>query len=276
MLVTASGGFVHEVVKPPAGDNLVFLTMKQLVEEDLGGTLTRTADFATLNATTLDPAETQIVVFYTTGDLPEPLPNLLRKYVEAGGTFLGIHCATDTGKDQPPYTNLIGGTFDGHPWTADTSVVLRRLDDEHAAVAALGGRLALKEEIYLHKNFDPANVRVLEVLDMEATQQKKPRYVPVVWCKQVGNGRVLYTSLGHRPDIWRADWYRRHLTDSMRWLLGNAPGGAEPNPRESEREAKLAKAAFQRYAEEQAGRTPDKSPREPRRVPENAGPAGGQ
>ena len=269
LLVTASVGFVHAVVDPPAGDNLVYATMKELVETRLGGTLARTADWTEVDAADLDPARTQIVVLYTTGDPPDALPDRLQKYVETGGTLLGIHCATDTAKDSTTYAGLIGGTFDGHPWDADTPVVLRRLDDEHAAVAALGGRLALREEIYLHKNFDPERVRVLEVLDMEATQQKRPRYAPVVWCKEVGKGRVLYTALGHRPDVWRADWYRQHLTDSMRWLLGEAAGSAEPNPRESRREAALAKAAFQRYAEEQAGRTPDKSPREPRRVPES-------
>ena len=279
LLVTASGGFVHSVVKPVGGDSIVYRTLTQIVEGGLGGTLTQTGDAATLTADVLDPAQTQVVIFYTTGDLPSELPDRLRSYLQAGGAMLGIHCATDTAKDTPAYTNLIGGIFDGHPWNADTPVVLRRLDDEHAAVQALGGRLALREEIYLHRGFDPAKVRVLEVLDMEQTQQKQPRYVPVVWCEQVGKGRMLYTALGHREDVWSADWYRRHLTDSLQWLLGRESGSAEPNPRESEREEKLAKAAFQRYAEEQAGRDPGRSPREPEgtpRTPPTAGPGGGR
>ena len=269
LLVTASGGFVHPVVQPVGGDSLVYETMKELVENRLGGTLTQTGDAATLTADVLDPARTQIVVFYTTGDLPADVPALLKAYLQKGGAMLGVHTATDTALKTAAYTDLIGGIFDGHPWNAGTPVVLRRVDAEHSAVQALGGRLAIKEEIYLHREFRADDVRVLEVLDMEETQQKQPRYVPVVWCRQVGEGRLLYTGLGHRPETWRADWFRQHLTDSMKWLLDDAPGSATPNPRESEREEKLAKAAFQRYAEEQAGRTPDKSPREPRRVPES-------
>ena len=152
----------------------------------------------------MDPAKTQIVVFYTTGDLPADVPALLKAYLEGGGAMLGVHTATDTALKTPAYTNLIGGIFDGHPWNADTPVVLRRLDAEHSAVQALGGRLAIKEEIYLHREFRAEDVRVLEVLDMEETQQKQPRYVPVVWCRQVGSGRLLYTSLGHRPETWRS------------------------------------------------------------------------
>ena len=150
--------------------------------------------------------------------------------------------------------------------------MLRRLDDEHAAVAPLGGRRALKEEIYLHRNFDPATVRVLEVLDMEATEKKQPRYVPVVWCKQVGKGRVLYTSLGHRPDVWSADWYQQHLANSIKWLRGELPGSAEPNPKVSEHEETLAKGRVStrlcRGTAPAASRV--KSPREPERVPETA------
>ena len=64
----------------------------------------------------------------------------------------------------------------------------------------------------------------------------------------------------------------------MQWLLGRGPGSAEPNPRESGREEKLAKSAFQRWQQEQAGREPGKSPREPRRVPESpsGNPGGGR
>ena len=78
--------------------------------------------------------------------------------------------------------------------------------------------------------------------------------VPVVWVREVGKGRVLYTSLGHNEAVWRSDWYQQHLAQSMKWLTGAAPGSAEPNPREFDREEKLARQAYEQAGGEQASR----------------------
>jgi type 1 glutamine amidotransferase len=59
-----------------------------------------------------------------------------------------------------------------------------------------------------------------------------------------GKGRVFYTSLGHREDLWSDDaalkdrrnpvaisqQYQAHLLGGLKWALGLAPGSAEPNP----------------------------------------------
>ena len=43
--------------------------------------------------------------------------------------------------------------------------------------------------------------------------------LPMAWVKGYGSGRVFYTALGHREDVWQADWYRRHLLGALRWAL---------------------------------------------------------
>lgn len=67
---------------------------------------------------------------------------------------------------------------------------------------------------------------------------------PVSWCRAAGKGRVFYTSLGHRQDLWSADpdlknrinpvetskQFQAHLLGGIRWALGLAPGSSEPNP----------------------------------------------
>jgi len=56
----------------------------------------------------------------------------------------------------------------------------------------------------------------------------------------VGKGRVFYTSLGHREDLWDPAWkerdgsrknapevsaaFQRHLLDGIRWTLRIEPG----------------------------------------------------
>lgn len=44
---------------------------------------------------------------------------------------------------------------------------------------------------------------------------------PQSWERAFGKGRVFYTSLGHRADIWTNDpVFRAHVTGGIRWALG--------------------------------------------------------
>ena len=55
--------------------------------------------------------------------------NLL-EFIHAGKGFVGIHAATDTLYEWPEYGKMIGGYFDGHPWTAghDVSIKVEKPD----------------------------------------------------------------------------------------------------------------------------------------------------
>jgi type 1 glutamine amidotransferase len=69
-------------------------------------------------------------------------------------------------------------------------------------------------------------------------------FFPVSWCRMAGKGRVFYTSLGHREDLWTTDpelkgrvnsvetakQYQAHLLGGIKWALGLVKGSAEPNP----------------------------------------------
>jgi type 1 glutamine amidotransferase len=44
---------------------------------------------------------------------------------------------------------------------------------------------------------------------------------PQAWDRTYGKGRVFYTSLGHREDIWSNDpVFRAHIQGGIRWALG--------------------------------------------------------
>ena len=63
-------------------------------------------------------------------------------------------------------------------------------------------------------------------------------------CKLYGKGRVFYTSLGHREDVWDATWkdgkgqrknspeiaeaYQQHILGGIKWSLGLVRGNAKP------------------------------------------------
>ena len=61
------------------------------------------------------------------------------------------------------------------------------------------------DEIYQFKNFDRTKVHGLLTLDKHPND-KTPGNYPIAWCKDYGKGRVFYTSLGHREDVWDPNW----------------------------------------------------------------------
>jgi len=248
IVLSESKGFRHGVAKRGKdGKPALVETCMTAVGKAMKMQVLCTQDVADLTPGAL--SDTDIVVMYTTGELPftEKQYDAFEQWIRDGGALLGIHPATDTLKKHDKFPKLIGGVFDGHPWNANTDIVLKVQDLKHPAVAGfhmLGDdALAFKEEIYQFKQFDAENVRVLMSLDMVKTKKpKKPYHVPVVWCKQVGKGKVLYTSLGHRKDVWANATFATHLFGSIDWLLGSKEGSAEPNPQVHAYENALNKA----------------------------------
>lgn len=195
-------------------------------------------------------ANYDVVAFFTTGDLPIPVETrewfLNTWLAEEGHGFLGVHAAADTYHNYEPYWDMIGGTFNGHPWTANTDVVLRVHDGDHPASAPwgpAGTRVSIKDEIYQFKHWQPEKVRVLMSLDMERTNLKKPYHVPVLWVKPYGAGRAMHMSLGHREDVWDNPTYQASLIGGVKWLLGVEPGDATPNPELSAEQEEIARQA---------------------------------
>lgn len=189
-----------------------------------------------------------IVMFYTTGDLP--FKPQVREYLfgewikQPGHGFIGTHSAADTYHKYKPYWEMLGGTFNGHPWNANETVTITVHDPEHPVSKPWGEEFEITDEIYQFKNWQPEKVRVLMSLNMAKTDRKKPYHVPVAWVKNYGEGKVLHMSLGHREDVWTNPTYMESLLGGIRWMLGTESGDATPNPAESSQQEAKAKADF--------------------------------
>lgn len=193
-----------------------------------------------------------IVMFYTTGELPIPVE--IREWFlndwlkQPGNAFLGVHSAADTYMNYKPYVDMICGSFSGHPWNANTTVTVKVHDTNHPAAQPWGESFVIQDEIYQFKNWQPEKVRVLMSLDMEKTDLKKPYHVPVCWVREYGEGRVMHMSLGHREDVWTNPTYQESLTAGIRWLTGQVDGDATPNPELSTAQEQAAREATQAAA----------------------------
>ncbi len=168
----------------------------------------------------------------TTGDLPIPDKQGFLNWVRAGHAFIGIHAAADTFHGWPGYIDMLGGEFKHHG--GQVSVDCINVDPANPATAHLPKVWTIsQEEIYQFKNYDPAKVHDLLILEKHP-ETGEPGHYGVCWCKDYGAGKVFYTSLGHREDIWDADpdlkdrinsieiskAYQQHVLGGIEWALG--------------------------------------------------------
>jgi type 1 glutamine amidotransferase len=173
------------------------------------------------------------LVFFnnTTGDLPLPDRQALLDWVKAGGGVVGSHAATDTFRvtnespGWPDYIDLIGAQFIGHGAQVEVECIVE--DAKHPATKDLPSKFKITDEIYLFKDFSRSKVRGLITLDKEPNSREPGDY-PIAWVRTYGKGRVFYTSLGHRDDVWTNDLFQKHLVGGMKWALGLAKGDAKP------------------------------------------------
>jgi type 1 glutamine amidotransferase len=187
-----------------------------------------------------------IVLFYTTGNLPikpEDLDYFFNDWLkQKGHGFIGTHSAADTFHNYKPYWDMIGGTFNGHPWGSGETVTITVHDTKHPVAKPWGEEFTIKDEIYQFKNWQPEKVRVLMSLNMAKTKLKKPYHVPICWVKNYGEGKAMHMSLGHNEAVWADERYMASLLAGIKWELNLEEGDATPNPELSAEQEKKAKA----------------------------------
>ncbi len=250
LMITQSKGFVHQPVKRPEGQLAECeLAMRQLSVQSGVFTL-QTSQDAAADMTRENLQKFDIVMFYTSGDLPISAENMnyfINDWLkQAKHGFIGVHSSTDTFKENKLYYEMIGGSFIGHPWGANTQVTISVHEPNHPTMLPFGREITMKEEIYQYRNWRPENVRVLMSLDMEKTELKRPEHVPIAWVKQWGQGRIYYNNLGHRPDTWQNKQFLASILAAINWIGADSEAMAKPNPELSRQLGELAaKAAGQ-------------------------------
>ncbi len=212
VVVTATAGFRHDSIE----------TAQQVIAGIAARTRWFDVAFARDEAQMADALSTdslraaKLVMFVnTTGELQLPSRNALLDWIAGGGSFIGVHSASDTWHEWPEYIAMLGGEFDHHPNQTTRTIFVD--DPGHLATAALPAPHDLFEEFYLFKNFDLARVSMLLSL-RSSPEDGQPGFFPLAWTRTYGSGRVLYTALGHRRDVW-TEWFQQHLTGAIAWGL---------------------------------------------------------
>lgn len=220
---THSAGYRHDVL-PLSREIMAALDEKhdwlQLQSSD---------DIADLTPEVL--AKTDVVMFYTTGELPmsEQQRQALVEFCANGGGFVGVHSATDTFYEWPWYWQHVGGSFNGHPWHEEVTIDV--IDPLHPTMHAFetDDAFTITDEIYMFKNRS-TDRHLLMRLDGDAVEDKASGTFPeIAWTRVSPTGRAFYTSLGHRADVWRDERFQNHLLTGLRWASGSQQAPASLN-----------------------------------------------
>jgi type 1 glutamine amidotransferase len=202
-------------------------------------------------------------LFYTTGDLtesgtdhnPPMTPEGKTAFLEAirnGKGFVGVHSASDTfhspgnkdigparfqndGTNIDPYIQMLGGEFIIHGSSPQFQTAhMICADAKFPGMAGVPADFGPTEEWYSLKNF-ASDLHVILVQDTSTMQKAaacycydRPPY-PATWAHRYGQGRVFYTNMGHREDVWSNPVYQQILLGAVDWALHNVDADITPN-----------------------------------------------
>jgi len=258
LFFSKSSGFEHSVIKrkdnaPSFAENILTeLGPKHGIE------FTFSKDGSLFTADYL--AGFDAFFFYTTGDLtaagndknPPMTAAGKAAFLEAiknGKGFVGTHSASDTfhtnepdgtenksraqryklyGEEADPYIRMLGAEFIIHG--AQQKSTMRVVDKHFPGLSDHGDKFELHEEWYSLKDFSK-NLHVLlveETEGMTGAPYQRPPY-PATWARMHGQGRVFYTSMGHREDVWTNPLFQDVLFGGISWAVRNADADVTPN-----------------------------------------------
>jgi type 1 glutamine amidotransferase len=192
-----------------------------------------------------------VIAFYTCGDLCQPEPKRpqnppmspdgkkrLLDAVAAGKGFVGFHSAADSFHSKgdrnaiqtevDPYVAMLGGEFVRHG--AQQVATMRVASPNFPGLDGVGKSFELNEEWYALKNF-PKDLHVILVQETEGMKgdcYQRPPF-PATWARMHGKGRVYYTSLGHREDIWTNPLCQKIVIGGFGWAMGEEDADITPN-----------------------------------------------
>ncbi len=261
LFFTKSSGWEHDVVKRgPNGE-------MSHAEKELAklGSEHRMAFTFSKDGSKFSPkylAGFDVMFFYASGNLEragtDKNPPMeasgkaaLIDWVAKGGGFMAVHAGSDcfhtyeafdgnppkdargnryriNGEASDPYIKMLGGEFINHgPQQVATA---RVINNAFPGFEEQDNALRVREEWYSLKEFAPDNhvLLVMETHGMEGREYDRPNY-PLAWARNYGNGRVYYNALGHREDVWTADYFHQMVVGAIEWVGKRRDAQITPN-----------------------------------------------
>lgn len=150
-----------------------------------------------------------------------------RRYIEAGGGFVGIHSVMGTERNWAWFKRMLGGTFAWHPKFQKFKAEI--IDTKHPSMQGLPKIWEKEDEFYFTKNMSPGPT-VIMANDLTSLNQDEPEKVkqfggsytelyPSAWYYNFDGGYTWCTTLGHAKTDYESDaTFIKHIFQGIRYV----------------------------------------------------------
>jgi cytochrome c len=212
LVFTKTAGYVHASIP-----NGVAAIKKLGAENDFEVDTTSNANF--FNQDSLD-RYAAVIFLHTTGNILDYRQEAaFERYIQSGGSYVGIHAAADAEYDWGWYGRLAGGWFSSHPEQQTAKFIIK--DKDFGATSFFKDSVwTRKDELYNYKKLNP-DIHVVLTID-ESTYKggTNGAFHPMSWYHEFDGGRAFYTALGHTEESWTEDNYLKHLLGGIKYAIG--------------------------------------------------------
>ena len=138
----------------------------------------------------------------------------LQEFVSRGGGFVPLHFSTANANDD--FIAFVGARFRGHPPHSPMTVGV--VDTEHPVTRGLP-TIEIEDECYQSDFPDRGTIHVLQTSHHQSGIDGEPS----AWVREVGQGRIFYSALGHDARSFSNPVLRDLLTRGIRWTARLEP-----------------------------------------------------
>jgi type 1 glutamine amidotransferase len=155
-----------------------------------------------------------------------------RRYIEAGGGFVGVHSVTGTERNWTWFKMMLGETFSWHASFQKFSI--KNLAPNHPSMKGVPSLWTKEDECYFGKELYPG-IHVLMAHDLSSLDPSQKEmivknagsfanYYPAVWYQNFEGGNIWVTALGHAKENYQEPTYINHLLQGIKYIANQYNG----------------------------------------------------
>ena len=227
LVLSKTNSFIHKEGIPAATKMLAELAVEN------GWNLYQTDNAATHNA--LDLSRFDVVVWNnTSGDiLTLEQRQAFRTWLVSGGKWLGLHAAGgDTSYDWDWYVNtLLGAQFFAHTTSPQFQTATVSVADKSALTLHLPALWSIPQEEWYAFDRNPRDTGSSILLALEESSYRTDEWLmpdpsmpgehPIAWTHPLGQGKVIYSAIGHTAATYSLASYRTFIANAINQLAAH-------------------------------------------------------